>query len=139
MPFSDAFSIANPFSVNPQYSNTPQAAQAKAAHAQASAPAHSAMPKAIEPAEWGGAESIAAARTSPLMEALSSHAPTPQINPPQNAATPMPQFAYPTPITPPYPTPMPQNSYVAQLLALLSQAQAAQQMQRMYPNRLVYV
>ena len=30
MPFSDAFSIANPFSVNPQYSNTLQAAQAKA-------------------------------------------------------------------------------------------------------------
>jgi len=29
MPFSDAFSVANPFSMNPQYSNTPQSAQSK--------------------------------------------------------------------------------------------------------------
>ena len=43
MPFSDAFSVANPFSVNPQYSNTPQAAQAKkmkAASLQAQTPEH---------------------------------------------------------------------------------------------------
>ena len=139
MPFSDAFSVANPFSMNPQYSNTPQAAQAKAAHAQASAPAHSAMPKGLEPSDFGGIESVYRARTSPLMESVGGYheEETPQATTPQNFA--VPQFAQPAPITPPYPTPTPQNSYVAQLLALLSQAQAAQQMQRIYPNRLVYV
>ncbi len=135
MPFSDAFSIANPFSVNPQYSNTPQAAQAKAAQAKAHTPENAAVPKPATEENSVGAEALSAARTSPLLEALSG--PTPQANTPQNFA--VPQFAQPAPITPPYPTPTPQNSYVAQLLALLSQAQAAQQMQRIYPNRLVYV
>ena len=141
MPFSDAFSVANPFSVNPQYSNTPQAAQAKkakAAQTQGQTPESAVTPKAIEPDQWGGVESLANARSSPLLEAIAGYSePAPQATTPQNFA--VPQFAQPAPITPPYPTPTPQNSYVAQLLALLSQAQAAQQMQRIYPNRLVYV
>ncbi|MCL4373252.1 hypothetical protein M1367_00030 [Candidatus Marsarchaeota archaeon] len=76
MPFSDAFSVANPFSMNPQYSNTPQSAQSKkvkAAQIQGQTPEHAATPKAIEPDEWGGAESIAAARTSPLMSAIGGY------------------------------------------------------------------
>ena len=142
MPFSDAFSVANPFSVNPQYSNTPQAAQAKkakAAQIQGQTPESAVTPKGLEPSDFGGIESVYRARTSPLMESVGGYheEETPQANTPQNFA--VPQFAQPAPITPPYPTPTPQNSYVAQLLALLSQAQAAQQMQRIYPNRLVYV
>ena len=137
MPFSDAFSIANPFSVNPQYSNTPQAAQAKAAQVKAHTPTASSIPKPATEENSVGAEALSAARTSPLMEALSSHTPTPQVNAPQNAA--MPQFAAPTPPQV-YPNMMPpQNQYLAQLLASLSQSQAIQQAQRMYPNRLVYV
>ena len=137
MPFSDAFSIANPFSVNPQYSNTPQAAQAKAAQVKAHTPTASSIPKPATEENSVGAEALSAARTSPLLEALGNHAPTPQVNAPQNAA--MPQFAAPTPPQV-YPNMMPpQNQYLAQLLASLSQSQAIQQAQRMYPNRLVYV
>jgi hypothetical protein len=137
MPFSDAFSIANPFSVNPQYSNTPQAAQAKAAQVKAHTPVASSIPKPATEENSIGAEALSAARTSPLLEALGNHAPTPQVNAPQNAA--MPQFAAPTPPQV-YPNMMPpQNQYLAQLLASLSQSQAIQQAQRMYPNRLVYV
>ena len=138
MPFSDAFSIANPFSVNPQYSNTPQAAQAKAAQVKAHTPEASSIPKPATDENPVGAEALSAARTSPLMEALSG--PAPQANTPQNFA--MPQFAAPTPPQV-YPNMMPprnpQNQYLSQLLASLSQAQAIQQAQRMYPNRLVYV
>ena len=135
MPFSDAFSIANPFSVNPQYSNTPQAAQAKAAQVKAHTPENAAVPKPTTEENAVGAEALSAARTSPLMEALTS--PTPQANTPQNFA--MPQFAAPTPPQA-YPNMLPsQNPYLAQLIASLSQAQASQQAQRMYPNRLVYV
>ncbi len=135
MPFTDAFSIANPFAVNPQYSNTPQAAQAKAAQVKAHTPEASSIPKAATEENPVGAEALSAARTSPLLEALGNHAPTPQVNAPQIAATPIPQFAYPTPMPPQNP----QNQYLAQLLASLSQAQAIQQAQRMYPNKLVYV
>ena len=135
MPFSDAFSIANPFSVNPQYSNTPQAAQAKAAQAKAHTPENAAVPKPATEENSVGAEALSAARTSPLLEALSG--PAPQANTPQNFA--VPQFAAPTPPQI-YPNMAPpQNPYLAQLLASLSQAQAIQQAQRMYPNRLVYV
>ena len=76
MPFTDAFSVANPFSMNPQYSNTPQAAQqkrAKAAQIQGQTPEHAATPKAIEPDEWGSLSSVANARTSPLMEAIGGY------------------------------------------------------------------
>jgi hypothetical protein len=137
MPFTDAFSIANPFSVNPQYSNTPQAAQARAAQARGSTPP-AATPKPPTEENAAGAEALSAARTSPLMEALGSNAPSPQVNTPQNFA--MPQFVYPSP-PPTYPNmmPQPQVSYITRLLASLSQAQAAQQAQRMYPNRLLYV
>ena len=135
MPFSDAFSIANPFSVNPQYSNTPQAAQAKAAQVKAHTPENTAVPKPATEENPVGAEALSAARTSPLLEALSG--PAPQANTPQNFA--VPQFAAPTPPQI-YPNMAPpQNPYLAQLLASLSQAQAIQQAQRMYPNRLVYV
>jgi hypothetical protein len=135
MPFTDAFSIANPFSVNPQYSNTPQAAQAKAAQAKANAPETASVPKSATEENAVGAEALSAARTSPLMEALTS--PTPQANTPKNFA--MPQFAAPTPPQA-YPNMLPsQNPYLAQLIASLSQAQASQQAQRMYPNKLVYV
>ena len=135
MPFSDAFSVANPFSMNPQYSNTPQAAQAKAAQVKAHTPENTAVPKPATEENPIGAEALSAARTSPLLEALSG--PTPQANTPQNFA--VPQFAAPTPPQI-YPNMAPpQNPYLAQLLASLSQAQAIQQAQRMYPNRLVYV
>ena len=136
MPFTDAFSIANPFAVNPQYLNTPQAAQAKAAQAKAHAPENAAMPKPATEENAVGAETLAAARSSPLLEALGNKAPVPQATAPQNAVAPMPQYAAPAPVQLQQ---SPQNQYLAQLLASLSQAQAVQQAQRMYPNRLVYV
>ena len=73
MPFTDAFSIANPFSVNPQYSNTPQAAQAKAAQVKAHTPEASSIPKPATDENPVGAEALSAARTSPLMEAIAGY------------------------------------------------------------------
>ena len=76
MPFTDAFSIANPFAVNPQYSNTPQAAQAKkarAAHLATGAPEAAAVPKGWEPEDFGTIEGVYRARTSPLMEAIAGY------------------------------------------------------------------
>lgn len=127
----------------------PQAQQAKAAQIKAQTPEKAVVPNAPSQEDFGGVESLSAAKASPLMEALSGKSTTPEM-PTQNYA-PVPQFAMPTPLMPNY-LPLPQfampapalvtqsiNPYLAQLLAALSQAQAAQQLQRMYPNRLIYV
>lgn len=139
MVFTDAFNIANPFAVNPQYSETPAAATQKALQAKAAQPKAAVLPKEATNENYGGVQSLQAARSSPLMEAIvpqaqltppgiAGIAPHLPVAPPQAA---MPQFNYPNQYT----NPIEQQA----LLQALSQAQAAQQYQRMNPNKLVYV
>ncbi len=86
MPFSDAFSIANPFAINPELSNTPQAQAKKHAQAKAQAPQNNVMPTQSAQDEYAGLgfETLAIARSSPLLEALSS----PKAETPQRQAMP---------------------------------------------------
>ncbi len=131
MPFTDAFSIANPFAVNPQYSNTPQAAAQKQALQQQQKPT-SAVPNPAAQLAYAGPESIPAARASPLMETI-----MPRAQQPMQAAMPMQAPFQNTPFA--MANQYQPQQYQNALAQLIGQVQAAQQMQRMYPNRLVYV
>lgn len=136
MVFTDAFSVMNPFAVNPQYSETPAAAAQKALQAKAAQPKAAVLPSEATSDNYSGVQSLQAARTSPLMEAIAPQAQAAPPNvapvvpvPPQTVA--MPQYTYPNQYTNPVLPPA--------LLRALGEAQAAQQYQRMYPNKLVYV
>jgi hypothetical protein len=139
MPFSDAFSIANPFAINPELSNTPQAQAKRQAQARAQAPQNNVTPAQPTQDEYAGINALSTAKSSPLLETLAS----PKAETPQRQAMPNPQVlgaAPPVSTMPQQPQAIDMRTqYLNQLLSMLSQAQAAQQAQRMYPNRLSYV
>jgi len=126
MPFTNAFDVGSPFAFNPASPSLPQnEGKLQARAAMQKPPAENAMP---EPPSYKGAEALGAALGSPLLEGMRSNAPAmPSAIPPARTPAPMPMQNYAIP--------MPPN----QLTGMPMAPQQLQQLQRLYPNQLVYI